>query len=243
MTSILKLTYHEYVNRKVFIVSIILYGLVILALLFGIGKNTHYLINPFFLSFLFYFSLIFLLFSGFDLIPRMIEDGSIELLLSRPISRIRLLIYKYVSTLLIIPICSLLFFLIISIVYFIKTGIYDFIFIRIFVFTSITFAIYYASVLTASLLSYRSNLNLLICLVLIMSNVLPSLINRITIGHIELRHNYFIGFFHAISPRLVELCGLAVKDGNNPIIIFTHSAVFVLICLVLSFTIINRKDF
>ncbi len=243
MNSILKLTYHEYVKRRVFLVSIILYGLVDTALLFGIGGSTDYFTNPYFLSFLFYLSLLFLLFSGFDTIPRMIEDGSVELLLSRPIGRIRLLIYKYVCTILVVPISTFFFFLSISIIHFIKTGTLNLIFLRIFIFTSLTFAIYYAAVLPAALLFYRSNLNMLICLVLIMANVLPNLVKWMTMGQVELVRNYLIGLFYIMSPRLVELYGLAVNTGNGPITTLTYSVVYVLLCLSISVAIISRKDF
>jgi len=236
------LTYYEYFNRKIFIVSIVFYGLMILTLIFGVGGNANYYVNPTFLAFLFYFSLIVLLISGCDMITRTIEDGSIELLLSRPIYRSKLLLYKYISTVLVVPITSFLFLFSISLVYLLKSGSYNFIFIRLFFFSSITFAIYYASVLPASLLSYRSNLNLLIVLFLIMVNVLPNLISRITMGQIELTHNYLIGFFYIISPRLVEMYGLAANSGIDTIVSI-HSIVFVLTCLVMSLFIINKRDF
>jgi len=242
MRSILMLTYYEYFNRKIFIVSIVFYGLMILTLIFGVGGNANYYVNPTFLAFLFYFSLIVLLISGCDMITRTIEDGSIELLLSRPIYRSKLLLYKYISTVLVVPITSFLFLFSISLVYLLKSGSYNFIFIRLFFFSSITFAIYYASVLPASLLSYRSNLNLLIVLFLIMVNVLPNLISRITMGQIELTHNYLIGFFYIISPRLVEMYGLAANSGIDTIVSI-HSIVFVLTCLVMSLFIINKRDF
>lgn len=243
MNSILKLTYHEYVKRRVFVVSIILYGLVVITLLFGIGGSTDYFINPYFLSFLFYLSLLFQFISGFDTIPRMIEDGSVELLLSRPIGRIRLLIYKYVSTILVVPISTFFFFLSISIIYFIKTGALNLIFLRIFIFTSLTFAIYYAAVLPVALLFYRSNLNMLICLALIMANVLPNLVKWMTMGQVELVKNYLIGLFYIISPRLVELYGLAVSTGKEPITTLAYSVVYVSLCLSISVAIISRKDF
>jgi len=214
----------------------------ILTLIFGVGGNANYYVNPTFLAFLFYFSLIVLLISGCDMITRTIEDGSIELLLSRPIYRSKLLLYKYISTVLVVPITSFLFLFSISLVYLLKSGSYNFIFIRLFFFSSITFAIYYASVLPASLLSYRSNLNLLIVLFLIMVNVLPNLISRITMGQIELTHNYLIGFFYIISPRLVEMYGLAANSGIDTIVSI-HSIVFVLTCLVMSLFIINKRDF
>jgi ABC-type transport system involved in multi-copper enzyme maturation permease subunit len=243
MRSILMLTYYEYLNRKIFVVSIVFYGLMILTLIFGVSENANYFVNPNFLSFLFYFSLIVLLISGCDMITRTIEDGSIELLLSRPIYRSKLLLYKYISTVLVIPIGSFLFFISISLVYLLKSGSYNFIFIRLFFFSSLTFAIYYASVLPTSLFSYRSNLNLLVILLFIMANILPNLISRITMGQIELTHNYLIGFFYIISPRLVELCGLAANSGEDIIVIFIPSIMFVLSCLVMSLIIINKRDF
>ena len=243
LRSIVQLTYHEYVNCKIFIVSIALYSLVILLLLFGFGKKTDYFVNLYFLSFLFYFSLIFLILSGFDLFPRMIADGSLELILSRPITRIRLLIYKYIATVLIIPIGTFLFFLVISFLYFMKSGIYEFVHIRVFLFTSITYAVYEAALIPAALLFYRSNLSLLICLILIMVNVLPNLVYGITGGNIELTNNFLIGSFYHFSPRLVELCGLAVRSRADLDIVYIHSAMFVSGCLVLSYFLIKRKDF
>lgn len=243
MISILKLTYYEYVKRRVFVVSIILYALVIMALLFGIGRNIDYLISRYFLSFLFYLTLLFLIFSGFDTIPRMVEDGSIELLLSRPIGRVRLILYKYVATLLVVPICTFLFLLLISIIYFISTGTYNPVFLSIYIFTSLTFAVYYAAVLPLALLFYRSNLNLLICLALIVANVLPNIINWITVGHVELTKNYMIGFFYIISPRLVELCGLAINAGSDSLMTLAYSAIYISLCMAVSFIIICRKDF
>ena len=243
MNSILKLTYYEYSKRKVFIVSIILYGLVSLIILLGIGKNASYLINPYFLSFLFYFSLLFLIFSGFDTVPVMIEDGSVELLLSRPIGRIKLVIYKYVSTLLVIPIGTFIFFILISFIYFIKTGNYSVIFFRVFLFTLLTFAIYCAAVLPFALYFCRTNLNLLLCLVLITANVFPNLINWLTMGQVQLVNNYLIGFFYAISPRLVELCGLATNSGKDSTATFAHSAAYIILCFFASLAVMNKKDF
>ena len=184
-----------------------------------------------------------MLLSGFDLFPRMIADGSLELILSRPISRARLLIYKYIATVLIIPIGTFLFFLVISFLYFMKSGIYDFVHIRVFIFTSITYAIYEAVLIPAALLFCRSNLSLLICLILIMVNVLPNLVSGITVGNVELTSNFLIRTLYHFAPKLVDLCGLAVQSQTDMTIVYIHSALFVTGCLVLSFFLIKRKDF
>ncbi|MDR4506117.1 MAG: ABC transporter permease subunit [Candidatus Scalindua sp.] len=243
MQSVLRLTYHEYVNRKIFIVSVALYSLAILVLIFESGKKPDYLIHPYFLSFLFYFSLISLLLSGFDIVPKMIENGSVELILSRPITRARLLTYNYISTIVIIPIGTFFFFLFISFIYFVKSGFYDFVHMRVFAFTFIAFAVYAASFLPASLLFYRSNVNLLLCMVFIASNAIPNLMYWLTAGNGEIDSNYIMGLLYLLSPRLVELCGFAVKPGAGAGITYTHSVLFISGCLLSSYAIMNHRDF
>ncbi len=243
MRSIFILTCYEYVNRKIFIVSIGLYTLASLVLIFGFGKKTNFLVHPYFLSFLFYFSLIFLLLSSFDTVSQMVVNGSLVLILSRPVSRARLLTYQYIATIFILPISTFIFLLFVSFLYFVKTGVYDFAHIRVFAYTFITFAIYGSLFLPVSLLFSRPNVNLLLCLILIVVNVIPNFIYWITVGKIELGSNYIIGLLYMFSPRLVELCGLAVRSGTDVVIVFTHSVLFISGCLLFACVIIHYEDF
>lgn len=244
MLSILKLTYHEYINRRIFFISSILYGIVILVTIFGLDQGLVIKApGSFFMLFLFYFSLVILLFSGFDMFTKMIDDGSAELIIARPVSRLNLLLYKYISMLTVTAVSNLLFLLIISLIFFIKTGQFSFTLIRLFVFIYITCAIYYAYAIPCSLFFCRSNLNLMLFFLLILSNALPNLVSMLTVGNVDLTQNYVIYFFYTVSPQMVELCKLAIGSNGDYLNVFTHSGIALLICLSISFVIIKMKDF
>ncbi len=243
MIPLIQLTYYEYTSRKTFIVSCLFYLFIILILFFGISKKSLFLINPHFLSFLFYFTIVILLLSSFDMITRMIEDGSIELALSSHLSKTKFLFFKYISILTVVPFASLLFYLVISIMFFVKNGYYDTIFLRVFIFAFLTFSIFYAYILPLSLFFCRSNLNLMLFFAMGMANAFPNIIKKLTFENVDLTHNPFIGFLYTISPRMVEMCGLSIDLDGDLLSLSLHFVISLSVSITLSLVILKRKDF
>jgi len=243
MISVFKLTTYECIKRKIFLYSFIVYICLFFLVNVITGDNPLLLTNKYLLSIIYYLSVIFLIFISFDMISRNIEDGSIELYLSKPIGRNEFFLYRFFSVILIIPFTNFVFQILLTLLVLFKTGEFNICYIKVFVSVFVIFCVFFSSFLITSILTYRFNMNLLIFIGFIIFNIFYNIVDNFIIIKNSIKITEIIFLFYFFSPRFVEFCSLAVNNNENYVNLYLHSFLFILLCLFISNIIIYNSDF
>lgn len=202
------------------------------------------LLNQF--SFLVVFTLLVVLSASF--IPSMLEKGNIDVLLSKPISRIHIIIAKFISVVffafIIIAFLISLIWLMVSI----KSGIWHFAFLQSIIWFTLIFAVLYSLVLLTGVLTQSTVLSIIINL-LILFPITGLLSNResfygfLSSGAIQ----GVLNFFYYIFPKpwdLRQMCEILISGGTieswQPLI---TSILFMLAMLSISIYYFSKKDY
>ncbi len=190
------------------------------------------------------------IFSSASFVPHMLEKGNIDLLLSKPISRLQLLLGKYFGGLLVVFINVAFLVIGVWLVISIRFSIFNFAFLTIILSVTFTFAVLYALIVLCGVVTQGSMLGMMSAyfIFLILSPLLYA--GRTKFGAIITSDflKSVIDFFYYIVPKTSELIGgttinLAVGEGIvdwQPIL---TSLAFMLTALGYSIYLFNKKDF
>lgn len=197
-------------------------------------------------AFLVVFSLLLVLSASF--IPSMLEKGNIDVLLSKPISRVNIIIGKFISVVffsfLIISMLIFVMWLMVSV----KSGVWHFSFLQAIIWFTLIFAVLYSLVLLTGVLTQSTVLSIIINL-LVLFPITGLLSNRETFygflssGAVQ----GILNFFYYIFPKpwdLREMCVILISGGTieswQPLI---TSVLFMLAMLSISIYYFSKKDY
>jgi len=157
MLTIIKNTFREALAKKIFIGYYIFYAIVVLLMLFAVNldtvegvisltdiKQSVHLVEKGFLDISWALIVFFSLISTASFIPSMLEKGTIDLLISKPVSRFNILLSKYLGAVLFMFI-SMVFLL--GSIWFIlsaKSGYWDYQFLLAIPLITLAFAVMYS---------------------------------------------------------------------------------------------------
>ena len=188
------------------------------------------------------------IFSVSSFIPNMLEKGNIDVFLSKPISRNQLLLGKFYGGILVVFINVLYLVLAIWLMTGAKFGSWDYSFLLSSIAITYTFAVLYAMIILIGILTQSSVLAMMLSYIIFFI-LSPLLASRNEWGKII--HNDFIksivDLLYYIVPKTSEL-GSLTKDlavgtqiqNFQPIF---SSFLFMILSLVLSIFIFNKKDY
>lgn len=188
------------------------------------------------------------IFSASGFIPSMLEKGSADLILSKPISRFELIIGKYIGGILMV--CLNIAYLIISLwlLIGIKFGIWELDFLLTIFTITYAFATLYSLIILIGILTRSSILAMMISYIIffILSPILAAR-DTITLFVDSKVLSVILDVLYYLTPQTSELgelsTDLAVGGGiNNPESIYI-SAILIILTLGLSIFIFSKKDY
>jgi ABC-type transport system involved in multi-copper enzyme maturation permease subunit len=194
--------------------------------------------------------LLLAIFSSASFIPVLLEKGNIDLFLSKPVSRVQLLIGKYLGVVLYVFINIFILVLGVWLIISIKFGYWDASFLTLSIVITFVFAVLYALILFFGVLTKSSILGMMIAylIFLILSPLMllyKEKLNELVSG--ELIKALLDGLYFII-PQTAELMGTVLIDlsmGKGIVNIqpVLTSFLFLILFLVFSLFLFRRKDF
>lgn len=174
MLTIIKNTFREALAKKIFIGYYIFYAIVILLMLFAVNldavegivsfadvKGIVISVETGFLSLSFSLILFFSLISTSSFIPSMLEKGTIDLLISKPISRFSILISKFLGAVLFVAISMVFLIGSIWLILSLKSGYWSPAFLYSILSLTAAFAVMYSITVLIGLLTNSSVISIL----------------------------------------------------------------------------------
>lgn len=194
--------------------------------------------------------LLLAIFSSSSFVPAMLEKGNVDLFLSKPISRIQLLVGKYLGVILFVFINIFIFVLGIWLIISFKFNYWDFSFLLISLVIIFVFAVLYSLIVVFGVLTRTSILGMMIAylIFLIISPLLQlyklKLHTVITNGTIKTVLN---GLYYVV-PQTAELMGKTMVDlafgrGITDLQPVFTSFLFLILMLMFSIVLFREKDF
>ena len=203
-------------------------------------------INRFVFSLAYIFGILIGLFATMPLVTGFLEQGRIDLLLSKPISRTKLLAGHIAGVLLVV---FLLTVYLIGGVWFViafKTGIWQFEFLLAIPTITIMFAVIFSVVLTTSVASKSTGLALVLAYGTIFVSAILAIRDQIVPQLSEFWGSLFVGMYHVL-PNYFEvmqiMTQLASKETVTSFYPFVSSVLFGITLYVFGFIIFSRRDF
>jgi ABC-type transport system involved in multi-copper enzyme maturation permease subunit len=194
--------------------------------------------------------LLLAIFSSASFVPVLLEKGNIDLFLSKPVSRVQLLLGKYLGVVLYVFINMFILVSGVWLIVSIKFGYWDAFFLTLSVMITFTFAVLYSLILFFGVLTKSSILGMMLAylIFLILSPVMllyKEKLNEFVSS--ELIKALLDGLYFII-PQTAELMGLALIDlamgkgivNVQPVL---TSFLFLILFLVFSLFLFRRKDF
>lgn len=261
-------TFREAIAKKIFIGFLIIITLVNLVFVFAVNADSiegmvnlmettgEEAIKQFIIGFeVFVLNLSHLLIITFCLvsvssfIPSMLEKGSIDLLLSKPISRTNILLGKFTGGVLLIFLCLSYLIGFVWLILSLKTGYWHFPFLLSILLMTFSFAVIFSFVILIGLTTQSSVLSIIITLFLVFvicpvlavrEEVIFSFVNNEII-------KFILNFFYYILPKpndLINIAGNIIKGEE----IFSYqplitSFLFMFAILSLSILYFKKKDY
>ena len=194
--------------------------------------------------------LLLAIFSSSSFIPTMLEKGNIDLLLSKPVSRIELILGKYLGGLLVVFIN--VFFLVFGVwlIISVKFGFWDPAFLSISLVVTFTFAVLYSMIVLFGIITQGSVLGMMMAYftLLVLSPLLLTAKERFLDAIDNGLLKNLIKACYYIVPKTSELMGSLLNnitagkeiESFQPVI---TSLVFLILMLLLSIIIFRKKDF
>ncbi|MCP5061257.1 MAG: ABC transporter permease subunit [Ignavibacteriae bacterium] len=188
------------------------------------------------------------IFSAASFIPNMLEKGSIDLLLSKPISRAQVILGKFLGGTIIVFVNIAYLIISIWLLIGIKFGIWELSFLLTILTITFTFAVLYSLIILIGILTQSSVLAMMISY-LIFFILSPILNARDTISTFidNSAIETILNIFHYITPKTSELGSITTTislggsiDSFQPIL---TSFLFMVIILYLSISIFRKKDY
>lgn len=203
------------------------------------------LLNQF--SFLVVFCILMVMSASF--MPTMLEKGNIDIILSKPISRVKIIIGKFLSVVLLAFVIIALLILIIWLIISLKTGIWYFPYLNSILWLTFIFAVLYSLELLIGLISQSTILSLLVTLVVLFPvTALLAVRENLVFNYTKNETIIFLfNIFYHIFPKpwdMREMCvqlieGLPVESWWPAI----TSGLFMLTMISLAVLYFSKKDY
>ena len=175
MLTIIKNTFREALAKKIFIGYYIFYAIVVLVMIFLVNMDSVEGVMSFadsksivqqaevgFLKISWSLIIFFSLISTASFIPSMLEKGTIDLLISKPISRATILISKYLGAVLFVFLSMVFLMGSIWLILSLKSGYWDFTFLLSIISLTFAFAVMYSIVVLVGLLTQSTIVAILV---------------------------------------------------------------------------------
>lgn len=194
--------------------------------------------------------LMLAIFSSASFVPVMLEKGNIDLLLSKPVSRLQLILGKYFGGLIVVFINIAFLVIGVWLIISMKFGYWDASFLLLMFTITFTFAVLYAMIVWFGVMTRSSTPGMMVAYLIFI--VLSPLLSFAKDKGEMLIHNDFVntlieGFYYLI-PKTSELMGkmtISIASGKGiddfqPVI---SSFLFLSLMIYLSIAMFNKKDY
>ncbi len=261
-------TFREAIAKKIFIGFFAIATLIILVFLFLINVDsiegmvnmmessgeegirqlvTGFEVAMINISYLLIITFCFISVSSF--IPSMLEKGNIDLLLSKPVSRTKIILAKFIGGVLLIFLSLLYLIGFVWLILSMKSGYWNFSFLYSILWLTLSFSIIYSLIILIGLLSQSTILSIIISLFLVFI-VCPVLYFREEIIFSLVSNSavqFIINFFYYILPKPTDINQITVDTINgNPVKSYMpvySSVLFMLASISASIFYFKNKDY
>ena len=262
MLTIILNTFREAIAKKIFIGYYIIYTIIILVFLFAVNLDTVegvisltdvqqsvVSLQAIMTSVSYLLVLIFCIISSASFIPSMVDKGTVDLLLSKPLSRFKILISKYLGAVIFVGISLVYFIGAIWLILSLKSGFWNFNFLFTILSLTFAFAVMYSIVVLIGLTTQSSIIAILINLFLLFV-ICPILAARETVIFTFVTNDvvrFLFNFFYYIFPKPGEINDITIKlITNEPVVSWQPAITSFLFCAaVMSYSVyyFSRKDY
>ncbi len=262
MLTIILNTFREAIAKKIFIGYYIIYTIIILVFLFAVNLDTVegvisltdvqqsvVSLQAIMTSVSYLLVLIFCIISSASFIPSMVDKGTIDLLLSKPLSRFNILLSKYLGAVIFVGISLIYFIGAIWLILSLKSGFWNFNFLFTILSLTFAFAVMYSIVVLVGLTTQSSIIAILINLFLLFV-ICPILASRETVIFTFVTNDvvrFLFNFFYYIFPKPGEINDITIKlITNEPVASWQPVITSFLFCAaVMSYSVyyFSRKDY
>ncbi len=262
MLTIILNTFREAIAKKIFVGYYIIYTIIILVFLFAINldavegvisltdvQQSVISLQAIMTSVSYLLVLIFCIISSASFIPSMVDKGTIDLLLSKPLSRFSILISKYFGAVIFVGISLVYFIGAIWLILSLKSGFWNFNFLFTILSLTFAFAVMYSIVVLIGLTAQSSVIAILVNLFMLFV-ICPILAARETVIFTFVTNDvvrFVFNFFYYIFPKPGEINDITIKlITNEPVASWQPVITSFLFCAaVMSFSVyyFSKKDY
>jgi ABC-type transport system involved in multi-copper enzyme maturation permease subunit len=262
MLTIILNTFREAIAKKIFIGYYIIYTIIILVFLFAVNLDTVegvisltdvqqsvVSLQAIMTSVSYLLVLIFCIISSASFIPSMVDKGTVDLLLSKPLSRFKILLSKYLGAVIFVGISLIYFIGAIWLILSLKSGFWNFNFLFTILSLTFAFAVMYSIVVLIGLTTQSSIIAILVNLFLLFV-ICPILAARETVIFTFVTNDvvrFLFNFFYYIFPKPGEINDITIKlITNEPVASWQPVITSFLFCAaVMSYSVyyFSRKDY
>ena len=186
------------------------------------------------------------LFATAPLINNMLERGRIDLLLSKPISRSKLLLSHILGVLLVVFLLALYLMGMIWLIMSFKSGIWNVQFLSAIIMVVLMFAVMYSVVLLLGVTTQSTALSLIVTYGLIFCSLIFAAKDQLTMQINPPWRQVYVSLYHVfpnfaeVTEPVVQLAGGGIVESWYPLL---SSLLFGAVVYALAFFQFNRKDF
>lgn len=226
MIPIILNTFREAIAKKIFIGYYIIYTIIILVFLFAVNLDTVegvisltdiqqsvVSLEAVMTSVSYLLVLIFCIISSASFIPSMVDKGTIDLLISKPLSRFSILMAKYLGAVIFVGVSLIYFIGAIWLILSLKSGFWNFSFLFTILSLTFAFAVMYSIVVYIGLTTQGSVIAILVNLFLLFV-ICPILGNREAVIFPLVTNEavrFIFTFFYYILPKPGEINDITIK--------------------------------
>lgn len=262
MIAIIKNTFREAIAKKIFVGYYIIYTIIILVFLFAVNldpvegmmsltdvEQSVMSIQAIMTSVSYLLVLIFCIISAASFIPSMVEKGNIDVLMSKPVSRLTILMSKYLGAVIFVMVSLVYFIGAIWLILSLKSGYWNFSFLFTILSLTFSFAVMYSIVVLVGLSTQSSVIAILINLFLLFV-LLPILSARESVIFTFVTNEiirFVFNFLYYVFPKPGEINDITIKliarehvDSWQPVI---TSFVFCAALMSYSAYYFSKKDY
>lgn len=230
MLTIILNTFREAIAKKIFVGYYIIYTIIILVFLFAINLDTVegvisltdvqqsvMSLQAIMTSVSYLLVLIFCIISSASFIPSLVDKGTIDLLLSKPLSRFKILFSKYLGAVIFVGISLVYFIGAIWLILSLKSGYWNFSFLFTILSLTFAFAVMYSIVVMIGLTTQSSVIAILVNLFLLFV-LCPVLAARETVIFTFVQNEvvrFMFNFFYYVFPKPGEINDITIKLITN----------------------------
>ena len=226
MLALILNTFREAIAKKIFIGYYVIYTIIIVVILLAVNldavegvmsitdvQQSVLSLQALMTSVSYLLVLIFCIISAASFIPSMTDKGTIDLLLSKPLSRTKILLSKYTGAVVFVGISLVYFIGAIWLILSLKSGYWNFNFLFTIISLTFSFAVMYSIVVLIGLTTQSSIIAILVNLFLLFL-LLPVLAGRETVIFTFVTSDvgrFIFNFFYYIFPKPGEINDITVK--------------------------------